>query len=232
MASPILCVSSRRLGYGFPDPEQALPEGLLALGGDLGSERLLGAYRRGIFPWYEDGQPILWWSPDPRCVFYPERFAPSRSLKRRIQSGTFGITVDRDFAGVIRACSQPRAPDAGTWLCAAMIEAYVRLHRQGHAHSVEAWQDGRLAGGLYGVAIGRVFFGESMFTRSTDASKVCLAHLMRRLSASGYRLVDCQIESPHLARLGATPIPRREFLGLIERWCGSSADPGAWGDPP
>ena len=243
MTSPLLCLSSRRLTPGFPDPALALeqPEGLLALGGDLSTERLLSAYRLGIFPWYEEGQPILWWSPDPRCVFYPERFAPSRSLKRTLRHGAFEITLDRDFARVIRACSEPRGPlyehgvgqhGEGTWLNEAMIEAYVGLHHHGHAHSIEAWQEERLVGGLYGVAIGQVFFGESMFSRITDASKVCLFHLMRYLTAWGYRLTDCQVRSDHLARLGATLVSRREFLARIERLCASDVSASAWKDTP
>ncbi len=237
MTSPLLCLASRRLTPSFPDPELALEQGLLALGGDLGMESLLTAYRLGIFPWFEEGQPILWWSPDPRCVFFPEDFAPSRSLRRTIRRREFEITLDRDFEGVITACSEPRETGpretgTGTWLNAAMIEAYVGLHHHGHAHSVEAFQAGRLVGGLYGVAIGQVFFGESMFTRVTDASKVCLFHLMRCLTAWGYRLIDGQVCSPYLMRLGATLLPRREFLALIERLCASTVDTSAWKDLP
>ncbi len=234
MTSPLLCLASRRLTPGFPDPELALeqPEGLLALGGDLSTARLLGAYRLGIFPWFEEGQPILWWSPDPRCVFFPDRFAPSRSLRRTIRQARFEISWDRDFAGVITACSEPREIGGSTWLNAAMIEAYLGLHRHGHAHSVEAWQAGRLVGGLYGVAIGQVFFGESMFTRVTDASKVCLYHLMRCLTAWGYRLTDCQVRSPHLMRLGATLMARREFLTVLERLCRAAICTNAWNDAP
>ncbi|HET7588144.1 MAG TPA: leucyl/phenylalanyl-tRNA--protein transferase [Gammaproteobacteria bacterium] len=200
----------------FPAVERALvdPNGLLAAGGDLSIARLLAAYRRGIFPWYEDGQPILWWSPDPRTVLFPDEFHVSHSLRKTLRRNTFAVTVDRAFADVLDGCAAPR-DDYGTWLTADMKQAYIRLHRAGYAHSIEAWRDGRLAGGLYGIELGRVFFGESMFSRESDASKVALAHLCQR----GYDLIDCQVESPHLRRLGARTISRQQFLECLDAGC-------------
>ncbi|HET8551420.1 MAG TPA: leucyl/phenylalanyl-tRNA--protein transferase [Gammaproteobacteria bacterium] len=200
----------------FPPVERALrnPNGLLAAGGDLSIARLLAAYRRGIFPWYEDGQPILWWSPDPRMVLFPNELHVSHTLRKTLRRNVFEVTVDRAFADVIHACAAPRG-DQGTWLTDDMKQAYLRLHRVGYAHSFEAWRGGRLAGGLYGIELGRVFFGESMFSRESDASKVALVHLCRR----DYDLIDCQVESRHLARLGARPIPRRQFLERLDAGC-------------
>ena len=210
----------------FPDVEVALeePNGLLALGGDLRPERLLYAYSHGIFPWYSDGQPILWWSPDPRMVLYPSRLHVSRSLRKRLRRGDYTLTRNCCFREVVRACAAPRSTQSGTWIVPEMLQAYVRLHELGHAHSMECWLDGRLVGGLYGVAIGRVFFGESMFSAAPDASKVALAALCRE----DFALIDCQLASDHLARLGAVEIPRREFCSLLDRWCGAGAadDPG------
>lgn len=201
----------------FPDIESALiePNGLLAIGGDLKPERLLCAYRRGIFPWYSDGQPILWWSPDPRAVLFPSRFHVSRSLRRLMKRSPFEVTVDRDFTGVVRGCAAPRRDQQGTWITGAMASAFTRLHALGHAHSVECWQDGDLAGGLYGVAVGRVFFGESMFSAVPNASKFALAHVC----GLGFELIDCQIPNAHLMRLGAEMIDRREFAALLDRLC-------------
>ncbi len=220
----------------FPPVEAALrePDGLLAIGGDLHPRRLLRAYRAGIFPWYGEGQPILWWSPDPRAVLLPQRLHVSRSLRRTLRRGTFRVTVDRDFAAVIEACATvPRRGQDGTWITPEMAEAYRRLHVLGHAHSVEVWtREGELAGGLYGVAIGRVFFGESMFSRRTDASKVALVALCRMLLAWGYRLIDCQVRSPHLERLGAELVPRRAFVRALERLCPLQPAPEAWRDVP
>ncbi len=198
----------------FPPVEQASPEGLLAVGGDLRFERLLEAYRRGIFPWYSEDQPILWWSPDPRTVLYPEKLHISRSLKRSLRPGHFTVTLDTCFGEIIEHCAGPRTqyPEGGTWITAAMIEAYGRLHQEGYAHSAETWQEGRLVGGLYGVAIGRAFFAESMFTQVDDASKVALVSLVRQLRIWGFRLVDCQQSSPHVLRLGAEEIPRRLYI--------------------
>jgi len=200
----------------FPPVEHASPEGLLAIGGDLSSRRLLEAYRHGIFPWYSSGQPILWWSPDPRAVLYPGRFKVSRSLRKTIRRGVFQVTFDTAFEAVIDACAAPRLiggePSAGTWITGEMRHAYVELHRQGYAHSVEAWAEGELAGGLYGVALGRGFFGESMFHRRTDASKAALAALVELLIGWDFVLIDCQLPSTHIMSLGAEQIPRRRFL--------------------
>ena len=216
----------------FPDVENAErePDGLLAVGGDLSVTRLVNAYRCGIFPWFGDGDPILWWSPDPRTALFPNRLRISRSLRKTLRRGLFVATVDRDFDAVINACAQPRGPDGGTWLVPDMIAAYRRLHRQGLAHSVEVWQNGALAGGLYGVAIGRVFFGESMFTRISDASKVALVHLSRMLSERGFRLIDCQVFTGHLIRMGAEQIPRADFVRMLDRWCPLPDWRGSWDD--
>jgi leucyl/phenylalanyl-tRNA---protein transferase len=202
----------------FPPVELASPEGLLAIGGDLCSERLLEAYRHGIFPWYSGGQPILWWSPDPRAVLVPSRLKISRSLRQTLRRREFHVTLDSDFVGVINACAEPRAqnPEGGTWITAEMIDAYCHLHEQGFAHSVEAWAEGNLVGGLYGVALGGAFFGESMFSRQSDASKVALAYLARQLDAWGFVQIDCQLPSPHLMSMGAIPIRRRDFLRLLD----------------
>jgi leucyl/phenylalanyl-tRNA--protein transferase len=198
----------------FPPVEQALPEppGLLAAGGDLTPERLLAAYRRGIFPWYSPGQPVLWWSPDPREVLLPGEFHCARSLKRSIRREAFEWRQDGDFAAVIRACAAPRSVSPGTWITPAMIGAYERMHALGYAHSIETWQRGTLIGGLYGIRLGRVFFGESMFSRATDASKAALAGLIERCEALGLELIDCQMASPHLRSLGSRALPRTEFL--------------------
>jgi leucyl/phenylalanyl-tRNA--protein transferase len=196
-------------------PELADDSGLVALGGDLWPERLLGAYRRGIFPWYDEGDPICWWSPDPRAIFELDGLHISRRLRRTIRSGRFTLTVNRDFAGVIRGCAD--RPDDGTWITADMIRAYEALHFLGHAHSVEAWHDGVLAGGLYGVAVGGLFAGESMFTRVRDASKVALAFLVDRLRQRGFQLFDIQFLTPHTARLGAVEIPRSDYLRRLSR---------------
>lgn len=230
MGAPLFWISDRRFADGFPPVETALdaPDGLLAVGGDLDVERLLEAYRGGIFPWYSADQPILWWSPDPRTVIYPEAVHVSRSLRRTLNSGRFNVTFDRDFDGVIEGCAGPRPDGPGTWLTREMIAAYRALARRGHAHSVECWHDGALAGGIYGVAIGRVFFGESMFSRRTNASKVCLVGLSRHLCRWGYRLLDCQVHSPHLESLGAIRIARKEFVKMLNQWCTARPAPDAW----
>jgi len=216
----------------FPDVETAErePDGLLAVGGDLSVTRLLNAYRRGIFPWFGDGDPILWWSPDPRTALFPERLRVSRSLRKTLRKGLFGATIDRDFDAVINACAQPRAESGGTWLVPEMIAAYRMLHLRGLAHSVEVWRDGMLAGGLYGVAIGRVFFGESMFTRVSDASKVALVHLCRTLLERGFRLIDCQVLTGHLIRMGAVQVGRTDFIRMLDRWCPLQDRGGSWDD--
>jgi len=247
----------------FPPVESATPEGLLAVGGDLSSERLLEAYRRGIFPWYNPGQPILWWSPDPRAVLYPENLKISRSLRKTLRRGHFRVSFDSAFRDVMLACAAPRAqhPCGGTWITDDMLDAYCRLHDLGVAHSVEVWRctgayerheahdpgdwgdkampgavaenagsgpDNELAGGLYGVALGGVFFGESMFSRETDASKVALVALTRTLQDWGFRLIDCQVSSAHLASLGAEEIPRQQFLMQLEQALKQPGHGGPW----
>lgn len=214
----------------FPPVDQALrePEGLLAAGGDLRPERLVAAYRAGIFPWYEAGQPILWWSPDPRAVLPPERLHISRSLRKRLRHAGFSISFDRAFEAVLRGCAAPRRHACGTWITPEMHAAYLRLFELGLAHSVEVWQKGRLVGGLYGVAIGRIFFGESMFSRVSDASKVALVYLARHLQAWDFPLIDCQLPNPHLERMGAVCIPREQFTALLREYCAAEPKPAPW----
>ena len=214
----------------FPRTSQALadPNGLLALGGRLTPEWLLAAYRQGIFPWFSDDQPILWWSPSPRCVVFPDQIRFSRSLRKTLRRGHFKVTFDQDFAGVIDGCAGPRADGSGTWITEEMRFAYILMHQQGHAHSVEVWQDSALVGGLYGIAIGRVFFGESMFHRATDASKVAFACLVRQLQAWGCHLMDCQVSNPHLTSLGAVEVPREHFEALLAREVAQPPFPGEW----
>ena len=214
----------------FPPVESATPEGLLAVGGDLSSERLLAAYRHGIFPWYNPGQPILWWSPDPRAVLFPEKLKISRSLRKTLKRGQLRVTFDTCFREVMLACAAPREqhPGGGTWINDDMVDAYTRLHAMGYAHSIETWRDDRLVGGLYGVALGGVFFGESMFARETDASKIALVVLVNKLRAWGFALIDCQIPSAHLTSLGAEEIPRSAFLTELGRALKLSGQPGRW----
>ncbi len=204
----------KRHDVRFPPVDRASPEGLLAVGGDLCTERLLEAYRQGIFPWYNDDQPILWWSPDPRAVLFPDKLHVSRSLKRSLRSRVFSVTLDTSFWNVMKQCAGPRPqyPDGGTWITGDMLDAYTRLHELGYAHSVETWQEGRLVGGLYGVAMGGAFFAESMFTQVDDASKVALVRLVRQLQAWNFRLIDCQQFSPHVSRFGAEEISRADFI--------------------
>jgi len=201
----------------FPPVERALqdPQGLLAAGGDLSSERLLCAYQQGIFPWYSPGQPVLWWSPDPREVLFPQEFHRSRSLARAMRNRGFHCTFDQDFNGVIDACAAPRSLSPGTWITAEMRAAYCLLHARGIAHSVEVSLQNKLVGGLYGVRVGRVFCGESMFSRVPNGSKAAMDALVRRSLADGTVLIDCQLPSPHLRRLGSRPIPRAAFLELL-----------------
>lgn len=217
-------------GFAFPPTCQALrdPNGLLAVGGDLSPARLLTAYRHGIFPWFSTGQPILWWTPDPRSVLFPSELYVSRSLGKTLRRGTFRVTMDEAFAQVMSACAEPRPDGFGTWITPDMHRAYVALHHLGYAHSVESWQDGKLVGGLYGVAIGRVFFGESMFTRRTDASKVAFAHLVRQLVDWDFGLIDCQVSTAHLESLGARSIPRVQFEALLELFAEEPGIPGPW----
>jgi leucyl/phenylalanyl-tRNA--protein transferase len=201
----------------FPPLDQALddPEGLLAAGGDLAPARLLAAYRRGIFPWYSAGQPVLWWSPDPREILLPAEFKCSRSLAKTMRNRGFEIAFDRDFAAVVGACAARREHSTGTWITPEMHAAYAELHARGHAHSVEVRLGGELVGGLYGVLMGSVFFGESMFSRESDASKAALARLVERGLVAGLTLIDCQLPTPHLRSLGSKPMNRRQFSALV-----------------
>ena len=203
----------------FPPVEEAMadPNGLLAAGADLSMQRLLDAYRRGIFPWFGEDDPLLWWSPDPRMVLMPGELHVSRSLRRVIRSGRYRVTLDTAFAEVMAGCAEPREDDAGTWITAEMVAAYGRLAALGFAHSVEVWSDTDLVGGLYGVAIGRMFYGESMFSRRSDASKVALATLVWQLERWGFEMIDCQMSTSHLASLGAREIPRAEFVETLRR---------------
>ena len=203
----------------FPPVEQALdnPEGLLAAGGSLTTKRLVEAYRCGFFPWFNEGDPILWWSPDPRTILRPSRVHVSHSLKKRLKKGAYFVTFDRAFARVLDGCAAPRPGDNGTWLSTAMRRAYTSLHSAGLAHSIEVWMDGELAGAIYGVAIGRMFFGESMFARRTDASKIGIVTLAAQLDRWAFPLIDCQLETSHLISLGAEHVPRRRFVAEISR---------------
>ncbi len=214
----------------FPPVELASPEGLLAVGGDLRAERLLEAYRHGIFPWYNPGQPILWWSPDPRAVLFPAKLRVSRSLDKALRRKKFEVTLDTVFRDVMQHCAEPRndRTGPGTWITPEMIEAYCVLHERGLAHSVESWRDGKLVGGLYGVALGSAFFGESMFSRATDASKVAFVQLVRQLAAWDFEFIDCQLPSAHLSSLGAEAIRRREFLERLEPALQQPGRPGHW----
>jgi leucyl/phenylalanyl-tRNA--protein transferase len=202
---------------GFPPTRLAEtePNGLLAVGGDLSTTRLLNAYRRGIFPWYNEDQPILWWTPAPRMVLYPDEFHVSRSLRRSMRQRDYSVGVNQAFAAVVEACAGPRAGANGTWLLPPMRAAYRALHAAGHAHSIEVWHQGELVGGLYGVAVGQVFFGESMFSRRDDTSKMALAFLAQLAAGQPYRVVDCQVYNPHLASLGAREISREAFEAIL-----------------
>lgn len=214
----------------FPPVERALrePEGLIAAGGELGPEWLLAAYRRGIFPWYSPGEPILWWSPDPRLVLFPGEIRITRSLRKTLRQGRFEIRLDTAFAEVMAACAAPREPGGGTWITAEMQAAYLRMHELGYAHSVESWSDGRLVGGLYGMALGRAFFGESMFSRESDASKVALAHLARFLEMRDYAVIDCQMTTQHLLSMGAREVSRSDFSRGLASWTQEGPPPGRW----
>ncbi len=202
----------------FPHPLAADPEGLLAIGGDLSSQRLILAYQFGIFPWYAQGQEILWWSPDPRCVLFPRDLIIHKSMARLLRKGPFRVSFNRTFHEVIRHCQQTkRRGQEGTWITEDMITAYLNLHHQGYAHSIEVWQNDDLVGGLYGISLGKVFFGESMFSLVSDASKYGFIHLVQYLRAQGCLLIDCQQDTPHLRSLGALPIPRIDFMGILEK---------------
>jgi leucyl/phenylalanyl-tRNA--protein transferase len=214
----------------FPPVESALrePNGLLAAGADLSMARLLDAYGRGIFPWFSEGEPPLWWSPDPRMVLVPRELRIPRSLKKRLAKRDYEVRADAAFTAVMRLCAAPRSGQDGTWITDDMVGAYTRLHRQGYAHSVETWIGGELAGGLYGVALGRVFYGESMFTLEPDASKIALAHLVRQLERWGFGAIDCQMATAHLARFGAREIPRAEFMRLLANLVNYPATARTW----
>lgn len=217
----------------FPPPELAREDGLLAVGGDLSIPRLLLAYQMGIFPWYSPGEPILWWAPDPRLVLFPHEFHLSQRLSRKIRQETFKVTMDEAFAEVIGQCAHTRLKTGqGTWIDGEMITAYCKLHELGYAHSVECWRNGKLAGGLYGVALGKTFFGESMFSRETDSSKVALASLVRLLLKMDYDMIDCQTRTEHLVRLGAREIRGADFLKLLEKSLTRPTDRGKWSPAP
>lgn len=214
----------------FPPVHKALqePEGLLAVGGCLSPTRIINAYRQGIFPWFNPQDPILWWSPNPRLILLPHQIYISRSLSKTMRSDKFTFTMDQAFLQVITACSKPRSYANGTWITKGIIDAYTQLHQLGIAHSAEVWSEGELVGGLYGVALGQVFFGESMFHTKTDASKVAFAHLVQHLTEWNYRVIDCQVHTPHLASLGATEISRASFIDLLNKYCDTPPHSHAW----
>ncbi|BAN35670.1 leucyl/phenylalanyl-tRNA--protein transferase [Sulfuricella denitrificans skB26] len=217
----------------FPPLSSALrePNGLLAAGGDLSPQRLIEAYSRGIFPWFNPGEPILWWSPDPRMVLFPGELKVSRSLRKTLKNQTCEIRIDTAFRQVMQACAAPRDGHSGTWISPAMVAAYTELHRQGLAHSVETWMNGKLVGGLYGISLGRMFYGESMFSLATDASKIAFVHLVRQLDSWGYGMIDCQMKTAHLASLGAREIPRAEFSQKLTELVNFPEDIGHWHRP-
>ena len=227
---PLLCLVSNQLIQEFPDPSITLdePDGLLAAGGDLSPQSLLSAYARGIFPWYSAGQPILWWCPSKRSVIYPGKVKVSNSLRKTLKRGEFEVKIDADFGAVIDACAAPRSNQSDTWITAEMRSAYITLHKLGHAHSVECYSEQRLVGGLYGVSIGRVFFGESMFSSVSDASKVALVSLSDFLQQWGYGLIDCQIHNDHLASMGASLMDRCIFLEQLQTLTGKLPTEIAW----
>jgi leucyl/phenylalanyl-tRNA---protein transferase len=214
----------------FPPVDDALdePNGLLAAGGGLTIARLLEAYAHGIFPWFSEGDPVLWWCPDPRMVLDVTRVHISRSLRRRLRKADYAVTADRAFVRVMKECAAPRSDQAGTWLVPAMMRAYERLHRSGAAHSIEVWREEELIGGLYGVSLGRMFFGESMFTRRTDASKIALVYLAAQLRRWQFPIIDCQMRTSHLASMGAHELPRRTFVALVHRLVGRPGIEGTW----
>ncbi len=218
----------------FPPVNSALrePDGLLAAGGDLSPDRLLVAYRQGIFPWSDDGEPLLWWSPDPRCVFLPGDFTVSRRLRRDIRQSTAEIRVNTAFADVIRACAGPRRSEQGTWITAEIDAAYRQLHTMGWTHSIEVWQDDELCGGMYGLAMGKVFFGESMFSTRPNMSKLAMLFVANRMLAGDLAILDCQVVSSHLLSLGARTQPRAEFRALLDQLCNPANPVGKWADTP
>lgn len=214
----------------FPSLDHALvePDGLLAAGGDLSLARLINAYKHGIFPWYNKGEPILWWSPDPRCVLFPDNLKISRSLAKTLRKKPFEIRFDTAFANVINACAAPRDNQSGTWITQEMFNAYVNMHEQGYAHSIECWLDDELVGGLYGIAIGKMFFGESMFSKVADASKVALVYLCEYLIKHDFKLIDSQVHTNHMESMGAEMIPRREFAALVKKYTATDDVPTRW----
>jgi leucyl/phenylalanyl-tRNA--protein transferase len=212
----------------FPDPFDAEPDGLLAVGGDLSPQRLISAYRIGVFPWYQEDSPLLWWSPEPRCILLPEEFHLPRSLARTLKRSVFTFSFDQAFSDVIKSCASPRNGSGATWLLPEMVEAYINLHRLGLAHSVEAWQNEELVGGLYGVSLGSAFFGESMFFRRPNASKAAFAHLVLSLRTGGFTLIDCQQVTHNLLRFGAKPVSRIEFMARLNRALGEPPRQGGW----
>ena len=220
-------------GARFPSPNTAMvdPDGLLCAGGDLKPETIIRAYGQGIYPWFSTGQPILWWTPDPRMVLYPAEFKCTKSLAKTMRQNKFEVRFDTAFRDVIRECAAPREAGGGTWIVEDIQHAYTALHKAGHAHSAESWQDGKLVGGLYGVAIGKVFFGESMFARETDASKVAFATLVNKLQEDGFQLIDCQQQTQHLGRFGARPVSRAAFMQHLAEWINLAEPPSVWSHP-
>jgi len=224
-------LNSKQPNQAFPHPNTAEinPDGLLAVGGCLSPQRLINAYQQGIFPWFSAGEPLLWWSPNPRLVLFPEQLKISRSLRKTQRKNIFTLKIDSNFEGVIQACAKtPRQYEGGTWISDEMQQAYQALHQQGVAHSVEAWCDNQLVGGLYGLAIGQVFFGESMFHHQTDASKIAFSFLVEQLSQWGYQLIDCQVHSEHLVSLGAVEINRDDFLKHLQQYCPLAPHQNSW----
>lgn len=217
MSAPYILTATNTV---FPDPNTALsdPNGLLAIGGDLTATRLITAYQQGIFPWFDGDQPILWWSPDPRAVLYLNELHISHSLAKKLRQTNYSVTFDQAFSAVITACAEPRKNSDGTWITQEMIQAYIELHAMGYAHSVEVWSETKLIGGLYGLTIGKIFCGESMFSRQADSSKIALVYLVEKLRQEHFQLIDCQVLNPHSSSLGAREIPRSEFLLALKHY--------------
>ncbi len=222
---PVFLLSNELI---FPPPQLASKEGIIAIGGDLDIDRLLLAYQTGVFPWYAEGEPIMWWSPDPRLVLFPDEIRISRTLKKVLRKNQFRVTMDTGFERVISECAGTRHDEEGTWIVDDMIDAYINLHRAGYAHSVEVWQDENLAGGLYGVSLGGTFFGESMFTNISNASSVGLVKLIEYLKSISINLIDCQVKTDHLIRFGAREIPRSRFLKLLKLSVNQPTKKGKW----